>query len=133
MAEQDEFGAFLMGFIVGGLAGAAASLLLAPQSGESTRTILKDKAIELGGQVNETVEEAKVRAEQIMAESRQRAEALTAEAKVRADEILKQAKSNVEDVQKRGQVILEEQKDKVVGAVKKEVDSVKKDVDAAGA
>ncbi len=34
MSDRDEFGAFLLGFIVGGLTGAVASLLLAPQSGE---------------------------------------------------------------------------------------------------
>src|SRR5512141_2617100 len=103
MSDRDEFGAFLLGFIVGGLTGAVASLLLAPQSGESTRTLLKDKAIELGGQVSETAEEARVRADAVLADARTRAESMTADARVRADEILKQAKVNVEDLQKRGQ------------------------------
>ena len=120
MSDRDEFGAFLLGFIVGGLTGAVASLLLAPQSGESTRTLLKDKAIELGGQVNESVEEARVRADAVLADARTRAETITAEARVRADEIVKQAKVNVDDLQKRGQVILEEQRTKIVDAVKKQ-------------
>ena len=37
MSDRDEFGAFLVGFIVGGLTGAVVSLLFAPQSGEETR------------------------------------------------------------------------------------------------
>ena len=32
--NNDEFGAFLVGFIVGGLSGAVVALLFAPQSGE---------------------------------------------------------------------------------------------------
>ena len=46
-SDSDEFGAFLVGFIVGGLAGAVVSLLFAPQSGEETRALLREKSIEL--------------------------------------------------------------------------------------
>ena len=37
MSERDEFGAFLVGFIVGGLSGAVVALLFAPQTGTETR------------------------------------------------------------------------------------------------
>jgi gas vesicle protein len=47
MSDHDDFGAFLIGFVVGGVAGAVAALLLAPQSGEETRALIKDKSIEL--------------------------------------------------------------------------------------
>ena len=47
MSDRDDFGMFLVGFVVGGVAGAVAALLLAPQSGEETRTLIKDKSIEL--------------------------------------------------------------------------------------
>ena len=47
MAEKDNFGSFLIGFLVGGLAGAVVALLYAPSTGEETRTVIKDKAIEL--------------------------------------------------------------------------------------
>jgi gas vesicle protein len=120
MSDRDEFGAFLLGFIVGGLTGAVASLLMAPQSGENTRTFLKEKAIDLGGQLNTTVDEARVQADDILANARTRAEAITAEARVRAEEMVKQARVTVEDAQKKGQVILEEQRTKIVDAVKKQ-------------
>ena len=119
MADRDEFGAFLLGFIVGSLTGAVASLLLAPQSGESTRSMLKDKAIELGEQVNTTIDDARVKAEEITADARARSETITSDAKVRADEIVRQAKGTVDELQKRGQVVLEEQKNKITDAVKK--------------
>ncbi len=120
MAERDEFGAFLLGFIIGGLTGAVASLLLAPQSGTQTRTMLKDKAIELGEQVNTTSEEARAKAEAVLADARARAETITSEAKVKADEIIKTAKTGAEDLVKTGTVVLEEQKAKVKKAIKLE-------------
>ncbi len=46
-SDRDEFGAFLVGFIVGGLTGAVVSLLFAPQSGEETRALIRDKSIEI--------------------------------------------------------------------------------------
>ena len=35
--NSSEIGAFLVGFIIGGLVGAAVALILAPQSGEESR------------------------------------------------------------------------------------------------
>lgn len=119
MSDRDEFGAFLLGFVVGGLTGAVASLLLAPQPGEQTRTLLKDKAIELGDKVGETVDEARVRAEEITKDARARADALIAEASKKAEKIAADARKSAEDLQQRGQLVLEEQKAKVTKAVKK--------------
>ena len=56
MAERDDFGAFLIGFVVGGLTGAVVSLLMAPQSGEETRTAIKEKTIELRDKAAEQAE-----------------------------------------------------------------------------
>ena len=95
MSDRDEFGAFLVGFIVGGLTGAVVSLLFAPQSGEETRALIKDKSIELR-------DKASVTAEQALA----KAEAAAAEARTRADELAKELKSRgetfVSDVKTRG-------------------------------
>jgi gas vesicle protein len=102
MAERDEFGAFLLGFIMGSLTGAVAALLLAPQSGEKTRGLLRDKAIELGDMVDTTVDDARLKATE-----------LATEARTRAEELSRVAKERAEDLQHRGQVVLEEQKAKV--------------------
>ena len=45
-----DFGAFLAGFLVGGLAGAGVAFLLAPQSGEETREHIRRRAVEARGQ-----------------------------------------------------------------------------------
>ena len=95
MSERDEFGAFLVGFIVGGLSGAVVALLFAPQSGEETRALIKDKSIELRDKAQITAEEAIARAEAVAADARARADELTKQLRERGQEV-------VEDVRERG-------------------------------
>jgi gas vesicle protein len=83
MSERDEFGAFLVGFIVGGLSGAVVALLMAPQTGEETRAMIRDKSIELRDRAQHTAEETVARAEKAAAEARARADELTAELRER--------------------------------------------------
>ncbi len=107
MADNDgEFGAFLAGFVIGGLVGAAVALLLAPYSGEETRKLIQDKSIELK---NTTIEQAEA--------ARARAEAAAVEARKHADELAKLAKERTEEVRRRGAEIFEEQKAKVGKAI----------------
>jgi gas vesicle protein len=96
MSDRDEFGAFLVGFVVGGLAGAVTALLLAPQSGEETRTVIKEKAIELKDKASETFDEAYDKAE----------------------DYVQVAKTKAVELQHKGQVVLEEQKSKLAGGKK---------------
>ncbi len=65
MSDRDSFGAFLVGFFVGGITGAVVSLLLAPQSGDETRTVIKEKAIELKDKTAATAEEVYHKAEKV--------------------------------------------------------------------
>ena len=95
-SDRDEFGAFLVGFIVGGLTGAVVSLLFAPQSGEETRALIRDKSIELRDRAAETAEEALSRAEAAAAEARTRAEELARMARSRAEEMAKDVRSRGE-------------------------------------
>lgn len=92
MSDRDEFGAFLVGFVVGGLTGAVVALLFAPQSGEETRALIKDKSIELRDKAQMTAEEAYARAEAAAKEARIRAEELAHEAKVRAEQLAAEVK-----------------------------------------
>jgi len=93
MSERDEFGAFLVGFIVGGLTGAVVALLFAPQSGEETRALIKDKSIELRDKAQVSAEEALARAEELAADARQRADELTKEARARATELASEVRT----------------------------------------
>ncbi len=100
MSERDEFGAFLVGFIVGGLSGAIVALLFAPQSGEETRAFIKDKSIELRDKAQMTAEEALARAEAVAADARARADEL-------AKELRERGQGVVDDMRERGKSAME--------------------------
>ena len=119
MSDRDDFGTFLVGFIIGGLTGAVVALMLAPQSGEETRTEIKEKAIELrdmaektAGDVStragEVAAQTRTKAEEVYTSTRHRADEMMDSAKHRADEVISTAKQRVNDSMRRGQVILEE-------------------------
>ena len=44
MSDNNDLGAFLAGFVIGGLVGAATALILAPQSGKQTRSQIVDRS-----------------------------------------------------------------------------------------
>ena len=106
MNDRDEFGAFLVGFIVGGLSGAVVALLFAPQSGEETRALIKDKSIELRDKAQITAEEAIARAEAAAADARARADDLARQLRDRGQEV-------VEDVRERGKSAVDAVRSKV--------------------
>jgi gas vesicle protein len=73
MTDSDNiFGSFLAGILIGGLVGAAAALLLAPQSGEETRAQIKEKSIEIRDRAGTTLEDAKSKASQSVEYTRSR-------------------------------------------------------------
>jgi gas vesicle protein len=106
MADRDEFGAFLVGFVVGSLTGAVAALLLAPQTGEETRTIIKDKAIELKDKAAVGIDDAYAQAE-----------AAATEARARFEDLAEVTRSRAGELQQRGSVMLEQQKSKISDAI----------------
>jgi gas vesicle protein len=84
MSDRDDFGVFLIGFVVGGVAGAVAALLLAPQSGEETRSLIRDKSIELRDKAAEQAELVATKATD-----------LASQAKVRGQEVVENVKKTV--------------------------------------
>ena len=72
MAQNDDFGSFMAGFLIGGLAGAVTALLLAPQSGEETRKYISEKGVELKDKAVVTYEEALQAAEKAADDARVR-------------------------------------------------------------
>ena len=106
MSERDEFGAFLVGFIVGGLSGAVVALLFAPQTGEETRALIKDKSIELRDKAQQTAEEALARAEATAQEARARADEL-------AHQLKERGQAAYEDVRERGKSAVDAARSKI--------------------
>jgi len=99
-------GGALAGLLVGGLIGAAAMMLYAPQIGTRTRKLIRKRAMALRHKVAETAEEARERAEDKLDEALERA-------RDTKDEV----RDRVEHIQKRGQKSFDEQKERVVAAV----------------
>ena len=85
----------LAGLLIGGLAGAIAMLLLAPQSGKDTRMQIQEKGIELRDRTTGIVED-------VMAQVRLDKNKLTIEGRQKAKELLQQ-----------GQALVVEQLDRV--------------------
>jgi len=95
MSEHDDFGSFLVGFVVGGLTGAVVALLFAPQSGEETRAVIREKGIELRDKASQTAEEALAKAEAAAADAKKRYEELAVEVKSRSQEVITSAKKAI--------------------------------------
>ena len=95
MSDHDDFGAFLIGFVVGGVAGAVAALLLAPQSGEETRTLIKDKSIELRDQAAKQAEAISAKAGEVAEDVQARGKVFVDSAKTRGKDLVDDAKKAV--------------------------------------
>ena len=89
-----------LGFIVGGLAGAAVAFLYAPQSGEETRQIL----IENGEKMKENALESIQEAQDV-------ALGKLNEAQIRAEKVSREARQIFGQLQEIGQTTLEKEKE----------------------
>lgn len=119
MSQRDDFGSFLSGFVFGGMIGAVVALLMAPQSGEETRTYLKEKGIEVRDSTVAGAEEALRRAEAMASETRVRAESAAAEVRARTEELTQMAKDRGVQFRDQSRVVLEEQRAKIGGVIDK--------------
>lgn len=88
-------GSFLAGVLFGGLAGAATMLLLAPQSGKRTRAQIQLKSMELRDQTTEAMDDAML------------------QTRVKARQIKTDVREKAEELQHRGQVMLDDQKERL--------------------
>ena len=90
----------LTGMLIGGLAGAAAALLLAPQSGKDTRRQIQDKSIELRDRTTELVDDT-------MEKVRTSANKITMDLKSRGQEAAVEQLENVSEAAQAGKKAIE--------------------------
>ena len=103
-SQRGGAGRFVAGLLLGGLAGAATMLLLAPQSGEETRAQIQQKSRELRDQTNEALSQARTK----------------------AGELKETAQERAQELQQQGKDVLVEQLDRVSDRVNSAVESGKK-------
>ena len=68
MSDRDTGSSFIIGFIIGAVAGVAVGFLYAPKAGRETRALLKEKTEE----VREKAGEVAGKAKEVAAETRKR-------------------------------------------------------------
>lgn len=111
--NNNDFGSFLAGFVIGGLVGAAAALILAPQSGEQTRSQLLTRGQELRQASNERVHDYRERAGAYVEETRGRVSDAGQQAQERARLVLDEGRSRVEQGRTRLASVVDEGKGKI--------------------
>ncbi len=99
-----DVGAFLAGFIIGGLVGAAAALILAPQSGEEMRAQLAAQSAELRERSVERAQEYRDRAEHAVADARLTAQEQATRIQEQSRIILDQGKARISGARAEGEV-----------------------------
>lgn len=90
--DSGDFGAFMAGLVVGGLVGAAAALLMAPQSGAETRAEIAAKSEELRKAGSEQFHQYSERAETTIRDTSEQIQE-------RARIVLEEGKSKISPVQ----------------------------------
>jgi gas vesicle protein len=103
--NNNDLGAFLAGFVIGGLVGAATALILAPQSGEETRAQIVSRSHDLRQASGERVRHY-----------RDVADTYTHEARERAGQALDNTRNRVQEaggqVQERARIVLDSGKER---------------------
>jgi len=97
--NMNTTGGFIAGLLIGGMAGAGAMLLLAPQSGKRTRAQIQRQGRDLRDQATGTIEDAVV------------------QARIKARQISADVRGQAEDLQHRGEDMFDEQKERLFVAV----------------
>lgn len=76
MADERRDGSFMVGLLVGAVAGGVVAGLLAPRSGEETRAIVRERGLELKDRAEDVVLRAQSVANDTMARVQQRTRSL---------------------------------------------------------
>ncbi len=89
--NDSDLGAFLAGFVIGALVGAATALILAPQSGEATRQQLAHISTDLRQAGEERIDQVRTAADSYSREYRDRAGTIIADTRNLAQNLADQA------------------------------------------
>ena len=111
MSENNsDFGAFLAGFVIGGLVGAATALILAPQSGEQTRGQISSKSGEWRESSGQRMQQYRELSTEKMHDYQDRASHLIHRDQADSESAAEQARIILDDGNDQTEVIVEETK-----------------------
>ncbi|GAB4300107.1 MAG: YtxH domain-containing protein [Ignavibacteriaceae bacterium] len=122
----------IIGFLAGSITGAVLALLYAPKSGRELRTDIKHKADEYLDEADKYISEAKDKAKELINDGKKKSEKLISEAKQKSEELLKDAEKVFNDAKSKagklysdGKTLIDNESDKLKGAVKAGIDAYK--------
>jgi gas vesicle protein len=113
-----QFGAFITGMLVGGLAGATVAILKAPMSGEEAREQIRAKGVEWQNTAEQTLDEAVASVRTSARDLSDRAEVILAQSQAAIEEAQKQQAQAIEEIKKTATEAIAETKDAAVEAGK---------------
>ena len=114
MKESESGGGFVAGFLLGGIAGAALALLLAPRTGDENVGALRERTIELRLKAEEAAAKARVEADELLA----RGKVIFDEQKTRVQDAVEEGKEAA--AQKRAELLSKYRTAKETGEVPSE-------------
>ena len=120
----------LLGFVTGGIVGAAIALLYAPRSGKELRNDIKMKKDELLDDTSEYLQIAKTKATDLINEGKRKSEELISDAKKKATTLIGDANSILNEAKQKATNALGSTKERITTESEKVRDAFKAGMDA---
>ncbi len=120
----------LLGFVTGGIVGAAIALLYAPKSGKELRNDIKMKKDELLDDTSEYLQIAKTKATDLINEGKRKSEELISDAKKKATTLIGDANSILNEAKQKATNALGSTKERITTESEKVRDAFKAGMDA---
>lgn len=130
MDENKTAKGLLLGFLTGGLVGAAIALLYAPKSGRELRSDIRLKKDELLDDTSEYLQIAKTKATDLINEGRRKSEELISDAKKKAGTLIDDANSILNDAKEKATTTIGTTKEKIANESDRVKDAFKAGLDA---
>lgn len=130
MEDNKTTKGLLLGFITGGIVGAAIALLYAPKSGKELRHQIKNKKDELLDDTSEFLQIAKTKAADMVNEGKRRSEELISDAKKKANSLIGDANTILNEAKQRASTTIDSTKEKISSEAERVKEAFKSGMEA---
>lgn len=131
MTEHNRISTWISGFLIGGAIGIGAALLSAPQSGEETRDMLREKSMQLKEQALSTYEDQRSRAENMINDVSSQVKDRTSKLKDVGQDILEDQRSVLERGAKRAKQVIKDETNRTMEEQEQVIDDAARGIDDA--
>jgi gas vesicle protein len=101
MSENGGSGSFFFGFLIGAMTGAAAAVLLTPQSGEELRRTIEQRSATVMDDATRAAEEVKVQSQRFAEQARGQVEVVGEKGRIVLTENVRKAQQAVVDAKEK--------------------------------